>query len=231
MTEGGINFDTRPPMPVSEYETTVRQVNVGYDLGFMLTHCLLRSLGRKDLNLLVVGAGGGAEIERFLPQDAGWRLTGVDPSADMLALARSKAEGLGVTDRVDLLQGRVEDLPEEPRFDAAVCIFVLHFLSDPEKISLLRAVKQRLVSGGPALLVTAGARDDDGLTDDFLGAWQRYGEYMGLPAERMASTIQHLSSMPRTAASEYERMIREAGFAQVASFLSVLGSVTGWIAR
>ena len=231
MTEDGVDFDRRPPMPVGEYETTVRQVNIGYDLMFTLTHCFLRALHRDNLDLLVVGAGGGAEIERLLPLNPGWRLTGVDPSADMLALARAKAERVGVADRVELLQGRVEDLPESPRFDAAVCIFVLHFLSDTEKLSVLRSTKQRLLGEAPAILVTASAGDDDGLGDDMLGAWQQYGESMGMPAEQMAGTIQRLATLPRTAESDYERLIREAGFARVACFFSVLTGVTGWIAR
>lgn len=75
-----VNFDTRPPMPLSEYEKTVQRVNVGYDLAFTLTECCLRALGQPDLNLLVVGAGGGAEIERLLPDNPTWRLTEVDPS-------------------------------------------------------------------------------------------------------------------------------------------------------
>jgi tRNA (cmo5U34)-methyltransferase len=122
------DFDARPPVPVSEYARTVNAVNVGYDLVFTLTHCFLRALQRPDLNLLVVGAGGGKEIEQFLPDNPGWRLVGVDPSRDMLALAQSLAESLGVQDRVELVRGTVEDLSAEQRFDAATCLYVLHFL-------------------------------------------------------------------------------------------------------
>jgi hypothetical protein len=58
-----VDFDKNPPMPLTEYEQTVKRVNVGYDLTFLLTECFLRALGKSDLNLLVIGAGGGAEIE------------------------------------------------------------------------------------------------------------------------------------------------------------------------
>ena len=85
-----VDFDTRPPMPVDEYAQTVRRVNVGYDLLFTLTHCFLRTLEQPALNLLVVGVGGGAEIERFLPDNPGWRLSGVDPSREMLTLAPTR---------------------------------------------------------------------------------------------------------------------------------------------
>jgi hypothetical protein len=32
-----VDFDARPPVPVTEYELTVQRVNVGYDLLFTLT--------------------------------------------------------------------------------------------------------------------------------------------------------------------------------------------------
>lgn len=94
------DFDAAPPIPVADYAQTVARVNVGYDLTLTLTGCLLRALDEPQLELLVVGAGGGAEIARFLPPNPGWRLTGVDPSRDMLALAA--VAGLGLEDRVHL---------------------------------------------------------------------------------------------------------------------------------
>src|SRR5437016_6486241 len=97
------DFATNPPVPVTEYEHAVTSVNMGYEFIFELTHAFLRALGKGDLDILVVGVGGGAEIERFLPHNPGWRITGVDPSREMLELARVKAEGLGVADQVTLI--------------------------------------------------------------------------------------------------------------------------------
>ncbi len=228
------DFDVRPPMPVSEYARTVNAVNVGYDLVFTLTHCFLRALQRPDLNLLVVGAGGGKEIEQFLPVNPGWRLVGVDPSRDMLALAQSLADSLGVQDRVELVRGTVEDLPAEQRFDAATCLYVLHFLPDAAKLALLRGIATRLRPQAPLLVVSGTRVDDGGLRDDLLGAWQQYGELMGLPAERMATTIQQLVVQQQGAATgeDYVRLLHEAGFQRVVPFLSVLnGGIGAWVAR
>lgn len=152
-----VDFDTRPPVPVSEYERTVKAVNMGYDLLFTLTHAFLRALHQPALHLLVVGAGGGAEIEHFLPDNPGWRITGVDPSEDMLALARAKAAHLGVSDRVTLVRGTVENLPRETCFDAATCLFVLHFLPDAGKLALLRDIAGQLCPDAPVLVATASA--------------------------------------------------------------------------
>ncbi len=133
--------DTRAP------ETTAGPGSVGHGTG--------RDV---DVDLLVVGAGGGMEVATFLPANPGWRLTGVDPSAKMLALAQAEADRLGAAGRVTLVQGTVEDLPATACYDAATCIFVLQFLPDDAgalgKLALLRGVAQRLRPGAPLLLVT-----------------------------------------------------------------------------
>ncbi len=226
------DFDARPPIPVTEYEQTVKRVNVGYDLVFMLAGCFLRALHQPELNLLVVGAGGGTEIQQFSPENPGWRLTGVDPSQDMLALAQAKAERLGVRERVELVRGTVEDLPAEARFDAATCLFVLHFLPDAGKLALLRGIAMRLRPDAPVLVASGIRPDDGGLREDLLGAWQQYGELMGMPAERMAATIEQLMSQPLTPDEDYVHLLREAGFKRSTRFFSGLGGgITAWIAR
>jgi tRNA (cmo5U34)-methyltransferase len=229
-----VDFDARPPMPVGEYAQTIQRVNVGYDLLFTLTHCFLRTLEQSELDLLVVGVGGGAEIERFLPDNPGWRLTGVDPSREMLALAQAKVEELGVQERVTLLRGTVEDLAAEARFDAATCLFVLHFLPDEAKRETLREIARRLRPGAPLLLASGGRVGVGDLGADFRGAWQRYGEIMGMPAERMAATIEGLVARQADAthAEGYELLLHEAGFGRVASFFNVMsGGIGAWIAR
>lgn len=222
------------PTSASEYARTVAAVNVGYDLVFTLTTCFLRTLLQPASCLLVVGAGGGMEIEHFLPGHPGWRLVGVDPSRDMLTLAQARAERLGVEQQVDLVHGAVDDLTLEPRFDAATCLYVLHFLPDDAKRALLRGIAVRLRPQAP-LLVASGARVDAGeLRDEFLGAWQQHGEAMGLPAERMAGIIEQLLAQQADATTDedYVRLLHAAGFEQVAPFVSIMnGGMVGWIAR
>ena len=229
------HFDAQPPIPVNEYEQTVKRVSVGYDLVFTLTTCFLRSLRQPGLNLLVVGAGGGMEIEWFLPGNPGWRITGVDPSADMLALAQAKADHLGVSERVTLVRGTVDDLPtdDNSRFDAATCMFVLHFLPDAAKLSLLQGVTRRLLPSVPLILVSGTRGDTAGADEDLRGIWQQYGEMMGMPAERMAKTIERLlaESSAAAPAERYEHLLHEAGFQRVTRFFSALQSTGGWIAR
>jgi tRNA (cmo5U34)-methyltransferase len=153
------NFDVRPPGAVADYDTTAQRVNPGYALAFELAAALLRAHCPADAELLVVGAGGGAEVRAFGAAAPGWRLTGVDPSANMLALARAKAEAAGLAGRVRLVQGTVDDLAPAARFHAATAMYVLmHLPDDGAKLRLLQGVARRLQPGAPLLLVdSAGA--------------------------------------------------------------------------
>jgi tRNA (cmo5U34)-methyltransferase len=238
MDEGtSTDHDATLPTPAAAYEHTVHGVNMGYEFILTLTYTILRALRKPELDILVVGAGGGAEIERFLPDNPGWRLSGVDPSQDMLDLAAAKADRLGVRDRVKLIRGTVDEAPSDPRFDAATCLFVLHFLPDDAKLALLRGMARRIHPGGPALIVSACRVDtlnQDTLRDDLLGAWQQYGEMHGMQAAHMAAIIDDVRARQTQATTEegYRRLIHDAGFAHVANILSIMGNaLCAWIAR
>ena len=237
-----VDSDKNPPMPLTDYEQTVKRVNIGYDLTFLLTECFLRALGKSELHLLVIGVGGGAEVERFLPRHPGWKITGVDPSPQMLAQAQAKVAAFDLGERATHVQGTVEHLAPDMRFDAATCLYVLHFLPDAAKLAVLRTVRNRLQPGAPLYLISAVRVDETnfGVTNpqlraDFLGAWQRFGEMMGMPAEQMAGIVAQLAeqmSQPQVAtADKVQELLREAGFTHVAPFYSILGAIYGWIAR
>ena len=221
------NFDLRPPVPVDDYEAAAHRVNVGYELVFELATALLRAHCPGDAQLLIVGAGGGMEVQTFGPADPHWRLTGVDPSGDMLRLARAKAQTAGLTDRVHLIQGTVDDLPPELSFDAATIIFVLmHLPDDGSKLHLLRSIAERLRPGGLLILVDA-IRDH---RDRFAPAWQRYAEARGMSAEWMAAFIERITASSNTATEARElALLDEAGFRDVTRFFAAF-PINGWIA-
>jgi len=82
---------------------------------------------RRGERLLDVGCGTGEHLALF--QNSGCDVTGIDPSAPMLAVARQK---LG--HKVDLHPGKAEDLPfSDNEFDIVSLILSLEFIADPEK--------------------------------------------------------------------------------------------------
>lgn len=82
---------------------------------------------RRGERLLDVGCGTGVHLDLF--RSSGCDVTGIDPSAPMLAVARQK---LG--QKVELLPGKAEDLPfSDNEFDIVTLILTLEFAVDPEK--------------------------------------------------------------------------------------------------
>src|SRR5690606_12425054 len=99
--------------------------------------------------IALLGAGGGLELKAFADARPGWRFEGVDPSADMLALARTiAANHMG---RIDLRQGFITDASDRP-FDAASAILTFHFIPVEQRLETLRQIRKRLKPGAPLIL-------------------------------------------------------------------------------
>ncbi|WP_353620474.1 class I SAM-dependent methyltransferase [Pseudomonas denitrificans (nom. rej.)] len=114
-----------------------------FDLHRMVA-ILLAEQAPHDGHLLVLGAGGGMELRAFAEAQPAWSFTGVDPSAEMLAVA---AQMLGPNaGRADLLQGYIDDAPPGP-FDGGACLLTLHFLPEAERLRVLREIHARLRPG------------------------------------------------------------------------------------
>lgn len=144
---------------------------------FAMVQSYFRSqLGEKAASLLVTGAGGGNELSAWGPSNPKWTFTGVDPSEEMIQIAKNKTVQLGLESRVRLIQGTIDDLPlSESKFDAASCILVLHFVDDVQvKLKLLRTIKDNLKSGAPFILVSAYGNRDDTELKDRLNVWKSF---------------------------------------------------------
>ena len=102
-------------------------------------------------NLLVVGCGTGNEIERFVQAPEQWKITGIDPSPEMIKQASEK---LHTYDNVTLIAGLVTDLDIEKKYGVATLLLVLHFLDDNgNKLNLLKDIAERLASGATFVLL------------------------------------------------------------------------------
>lgn len=225
---GGVNFDTTPPIQASQYDDTISKLVPGYEAIFQMAQAHLQARLTSPAEVLIVGAGSGKELITFGPLHPAWSLTGVDPSANMLAVARAKIAQYNLQERVKLFQGLVADLPDTPAFDAATCILVMHFLPDDgTKLALLSSIAARLKPGAEFILVDIfGGRD---FVRELGPVWRLHGEQMGLPTEtvqRLEKAQNEFHSISETRTLE---LLEQVGFEKARRFYTAL-VYCGWVA-
>lgn len=214
------------PAGVASYLTNLSRNVPGVQVLHQLTDQILSETMPEDGRVLVVGAGGGAELKYFAERHGGWTFCGVDPSGPMLELAR---ETLGAyAPRATLLEGYMSEAPSDP-FDAATCLLTLHFLKREERVDTLREIKSRLRPGGP-LLTFHHSVPRDTTRQRWL---ERSGEYaangVGDSAEITSRAAMMAAQLPILAPEEDEAILCEAGFRDIGMFYSAL-TMRGWVA-
>ncbi|MBU1244313.1 class I SAM-dependent methyltransferase, partial [Myxococcota bacterium] len=133
------------PKEISGYAENANRRVPGLNDIHRMSALLLAERTPPDGRVLVVGAGGGMELKVFAQSYPGWQLDGVDPSAEMLHLAKTALGPL--VSRVQLHHGYVEAAPRGP-FDGASCLLTLHFTTEAERYRTLCEIHSRLKPGG-----------------------------------------------------------------------------------
>lgn len=219
------------PDRAEAYDQGVRAMVPGYEALHDVAHALLRVALGEQARLLIVGAGTGTEILGLGEHNLEWRFAGVDPSPDMLAVARRRVAMRGLSDRVALHTGRTQDLPDSGHFDAATSILVMHFLADDgQKLAFLRSIAARLGTGAPVVLADlCGDATSPGFAR-FLAAWWRRQLASGMPERDVEEAFrQMLSQVAFVPEQRIVALLREAGFRSVERFYGAL-LLGGWLA-
>ena len=216
------------------YEQLARTVIPGYLSSFRQALALLRGRVGPRARVLVVGAGTGIEVVTFKAAEPGWRLTGVDPSAQMLEIAGHRVRQAGIRDGVTLIHGTVDDLDGSGRggFEAATCFNVMHFLPDDgAKQALLGGIADRLAPGAPFVLFELHGDRAAPDFDELFTAWSRYWEIQGMgDAERVEFLAKIEAGIHWASEARIREMLARAGFEDVRRYYRAL-LYGGWIAR
>ncbi|WP_298928931.1 class I SAM-dependent methyltransferase [uncultured Ramlibacter sp.] len=181
-----------------------------------------------DAHVLVVGAGGGAELKAFAQAHAGWRFTGVDPAQEMLRMARTTLGPLA--GRAQLHHGYVDTAPDGP-FDAATCLLTLHFVAVAERKRTLQEIHRRLRPGAPFVMAHLSFPQAAGERDIWLARYVAFAVASGVdPASvrNAASVISDRLSLLDPAAEEAQ--LQDAGFSVPRLFYTGL-AFRGWVAQ
>lgn len=141
------------------YREMQRSVPGLYEM-YRLVHALIASRSETSPRVLIVGAGGGRELEEIMGGNVAGAITAVDPSVENLDMARDVAQKSGSSQEVRFLAGTVDDIPEATTFEVVTSLLVMHHLKDDgTKLAYLKGLRERLAPG--ALLIHADVCFDD----------------------------------------------------------------------
>ncbi len=212
---------------VARYGEGPRRNVPGYDSLLPMARILLAERMPHDGRMLVVGAGGGLELEDFARAPPGWRFDGVDPSAPMLELAARRLGALA--SRVSLHEGYVQDAPAGP-FDGASCLLTFHFVPQDQRLSMATAIHRRLKPGAPFVAAHFSVADGAGARELWMSRWAAFLVTSGVePGQAVATRDKLVAELPILAPEQDEAILREAGFGTVQLFY-VGFTFRGWVA-
>lgn len=206
------------PQQVARYAEGPPRIVPGFHGMLRMTTSLLAERVPAAGRVLVVGAGGGLELQSFAQSHTGWTFDGIDPSAEMLELAQRTLGSLAA--RVTLHQGYTAQAPNGP-FDGATCLLTLHFLTLEERQRTAAEIHRRLKPEAPLVVAHFCIPNDNPRA-----VWlSRYAAYAGIDPEQAVAIDSNLTIL---SPEQDEAILREAGFSNVSLFYAGF-TFRGWV--
>lgn len=223
-----INFDSKKAMHYEEY---ARKAVFGYEQLFTMALALISDKAGKPTNVLVVGCGTGMELITFGKQMPNWQMTGVDPSEEMIKISRAVLDSHGLSDRVTLHQGYVEDLPEEEMYDSATLIFVMRFIPETsKKLSLLKNIAKRLRPNAKIVIIDQFGDPSQEQFQYMTNAWRNFMKFGGVPCELVIKIAVQAIEQSFFTEPDIHKLLSEAGFRKPNRFYNSFMH-GGWVAQ
>lgn len=226
--DGALDFleGFEDPEKVAHYSDGARRFVPGLEVVHRMTGLLLAERVPDNGRVLVLGAGGGLELKALAEAHPGWTFVGVDPAAEMLALAERT---LGpIMERVELIRGYIDDAPAGP-FDGATCLLTLHFLDVEERRRTAAAIRKRLRPGAPFVAVHSSFPQGGNERALWLSRYAAYATSSGVERAMAESARAAVASAATMFTPEQdEAILRAAGFAELNLFYAAF-TWRGWV--
>lgn len=216
------------PAAAARYAEGPRRFVPGFDALHTMTAILLAEAAPANARVLVLGAGGGLELQALALAQPGWRFVGVDPAPEMLRAAERQLGPLMA--RVDLVEGYIDDAPEGP-FDAACCLLTLHFLPAAERTRTAGAIHRRLKPGAPFVAAHGSFPQGPGERARWLDRYAAFAIASGVDPDQARSAQAAVdASVAMLTPDADEAVLRAAGFTDAELFYAAF-TWRGWVAH
>lgn len=215
------------PAAIARYAENPPRLVPGFSDLQRMTRLLLAETTPADGRVLVIGAGGGLELRAFAEAQPGWRFVGIDPSAEMLRLARLTLGPL--VERAELHEGYIDSAPEGP-FDGASCLLTLHFVPLAERLATLTEIRRRLKPGA-AFVVAHHSLPDGPARGAWLDRFAAFAAANGVDLDKANGGARALGERLPILTPEAEvDLLHAAGFGDPQLFYAAF-TFRGWVAR
>ena len=215
------------PVSVASYADKTAKIVPGLRDLHKMACVLLAERASAKAHILVLGAGGGLELKTFAQMQPGWQFDGVDPSAEMLQLARMTLGSMA--SRVRFHEGYIESAPMGP-FDGATCLLTLHFLPAAQRLATLKEIYLRLRPGAPIVIMHHSLAREARVRDQWLERNAAFAISSGVPAAQAQGSIAAIKQrLPVLCPQQDADLLREAGFMEIELFYCAF-TFKGWVA-
>jgi tRNA (cmo5U34)-methyltransferase len=215
------------PDAVARYAETPPKLVPGFhDMQRMATILLAEKVPDNG-RVLVLGAGGGLETKVMAAAHPDWHFDGVDPSAEMLALAQRTLAAF--EDRVTLHKGTITDAPDGP-FDAAISLLTFHFIPEADRLATLVALRARLRPGAPFVCAHYSIHGDAVERARWLERFVAFAVSSGVPLAQVEQAPVIFPERLAILTPEADQaLLSQAGFINVSLFYAAF-TFRGWVA-
>ncbi|MEO1763313.1 MAG: class I SAM-dependent methyltransferase [Cyanobacteria bacterium J06629_18] len=230
MNKQNIDFDKNAPIAGTEYDDMAPLVLPGYQAMHQMVLACLRAKLSDEANLLVIGAGTGMELVKFAGGNSNWNILGVDPSENMLAVARDKIQQHGLSQQIELFQGYVNDLADNSNYDAATSILVMHFIPDDgSKLAFLKSIVSRIKASGIFILVDVFGEKGTDNFQELISLVKEFWQGTGISEAKKNEILETMdNAVYPISETRVLELLKEAGFCRVIRFYTGLW-VGGWM--
>ncbi|MCR6098038.1 class I SAM-dependent methyltransferase [Salipaludibacillus agaradhaerens] len=201
-----------------------------HTLHTMMSSFLTAGIHEKEPGILIVGGGGGKELDVLAKRHSHWHYTIVDPSNRMLELAARVKEQLPFPHSVTLCHGDLSTVPYERLYSAITCLLVAHFIENEKKPAFLQDMYRRLKPGGMLVITTMNDLENHPSRLVYENAWQDFIELKGCCSGQWNTFKSSFGKTTHLMASDtFEQLLTTTGFQPPTRFFSSF-LIDGWIA-